>query len=77
MELMKQLAAKSLPDGKLMRTEIFRQIQALVTSDTTVIAETGDSWFKGMALKLPGGARRPLASYRALGTTRWRHTVVL
>jgi pyruvate decarboxylase len=45
------------PDGKLMRTEIFRQVQTLVTADTTVIAETGDSWFNGMALKLPGGAR--------------------
>jgi pyruvate decarboxylase len=45
------------PDGKLMRTEILRQVQALVTADTTVIAETGDSWFNGMALKLPGGAR--------------------
>src|SRR5271163_4695882 len=45
------------PDGKLMRTEIFRQVQALVTADTTVIAETGDSWFNGMRMKLPGGAR--------------------
>ena len=45
------------PDAKLKRTEIFRQVQALVNADTTVIAETGDSWFNGMALKLPGGAR--------------------
>src|SRR5271155_129683 len=45
------------PDGKLMRAEIFRQVQALVTADTTVIAETGDSWFNGMGMKLPGGAR--------------------
>ena len=45
------------PDGKLMRSEIFRQVQALLTADTTVIAETGDSWFNGMVLKLPGGAR--------------------
>lgn len=44
-------------DGKVMRTEIFRQVQALVTADTTVIAETGDSWFNGMGMKLPGGAR--------------------
>ena len=40
-----------------MRVEIVRQIQSLVTSDTTVIAETGDSWFNGTGLKLPGGAR--------------------
>jgi pyruvate decarboxylase len=45
------------PDAKLKRTEIFRQVQTLVNADTTVIAETGDSWFNGMALKLPGGAR--------------------
>jgi pyruvate decarboxylase len=45
------------PDAKLKRTEIFRQVQALVNADTTVIAETGDSWFNGMALRLPGGAR--------------------
>lgn len=44
-------------DGKLMRTEVFRQVQALITPDTTVIAETGDSWFNGMGMKLPGGAR--------------------
>ena len=45
------------PDAKLTRTEIVRQIQSLLTADTTVIAETGDSWFNGVALKLPGGAR--------------------
>ena len=45
------------PDAKLKRTEIFRQVQSLLTADTTVIAETGNSWFNGMALKLPGGAR--------------------
>jgi pyruvate decarboxylase len=50
-----QQAAK--PDAKLERIEIFRQVQGLITADTTVIAETGDSWFNGMALKLPGGAR--------------------
>ena len=45
------------PDAKLMRAEVVRQIRPLVTADTTVIAETGDSWFNGMMLKLPGGAR--------------------
>jgi pyruvate decarboxylase len=47
----------AMPEAKLTRTEIFRQIQILVTANTTVIAETGDSWFNGMAVKLPGGAR--------------------
>jgi indolepyruvate decarboxylase len=45
------------PKAKLMRAEIVRQIQSLLTVDTTVIAETGDSWFNGTSLKLPGGAR--------------------
>jgi pyruvate decarboxylase len=45
------------PDAKLTRAELFRQVRALLTADTTVIAETGDSWFNGMALTLPGGAR--------------------
>ena len=45
------------PEAKLTRTEIFRQVQALVTADATVIAETGNSWFNGTAVKLPGGAR--------------------
>ena len=44
-------------EAKLRRAEIVRQIQSLLTADTTVIAETGDSWFNGVALKLPGGAR--------------------
>ena len=45
------------PDAKLMRAEIVRQIRSLVTADTTIIAETGDSWFNGMLLDLPRGAR--------------------
>jgi pyruvate decarboxylase len=45
------------PDAKLMRAEVVRQIRPLVTESTTVIAETGDSWFNGMTLKLPEGAR--------------------
>jgi pyruvate decarboxylase len=45
------------PDAKLMRSEVVRQIRALVTANTTIIAETGDSWFNGLALRLPSGAR--------------------
>jgi indolepyruvate decarboxylase len=52
-----RMEAPAPPDAKLMRTEVVRQIQALVNADTTVIAETGDSWFNGIGLKLPGGAR--------------------
>jgi indolepyruvate decarboxylase len=36
---------------------MIRQIRPLVTADTTVIVETGDSWFNGMKLSLPKGAR--------------------
>ncbi|NEU14692.1 alpha-keto acid decarboxylase family protein [Methylobacterium sp. BTF04] len=45
------------PDAKLTRSEMMRQVRPLVTAETTVIAETGDSWFNGMKLKLPHGAR--------------------
>jgi pyruvate decarboxylase len=45
------------PDAKLTRVELFRQVQGLLATDTTVIAETGDSWFNGMAMTLPRGAR--------------------
>ncbi|HTO61665.1 MAG TPA: thiamine pyrophosphate-binding protein [Bradyrhizobium sp.] len=45
------------PSEKLRRTEVVRQIQSLLTAETTLLAETGDSWFNGVAMKLPGGAR--------------------
>jgi pyruvate decarboxylase len=49
--------APAKPEAKLMRTEVVRQIRSMLTDDTTVIVETGDSWFNGMVLKLPGRAR--------------------
>jgi indolepyruvate decarboxylase len=45
------------PDTKLLRAEMLRQISPLVTANTTVMVETGDSWFNGMKVKLPAGAR--------------------
>ncbi|TCK30677.1 indolepyruvate decarboxylase [Ancylobacter aquaticus] len=45
------------PDAALARVEMMRQIQRLLTTDTTLIAETGDSWFNSMHLDLPEGAR--------------------
>lgn len=45
------------PAAKLMRAEMVRQLRPLVDTNTTVLAETGDSWFNGVALKLPSGAR--------------------
>ena len=52
--------SRARPEAKLMRARIVRQIQSLLTADTTVIAETGNSWFNGVALKLPGGATSAL-----------------
>jgi len=49
--------ASAKPDAKLTRSELVRQIRPMVVANTTILAETGDSWFNGMALKLPGGAR--------------------
>lgn len=45
------------PHAKLMRAELLRQIRPIVTAQTTMLAETGDSWFNGVALNLPAGAR--------------------
>jgi pyruvate decarboxylase len=44
-------------EARLTRAEIFRQVQDLITAETTLFAETGDSWFNGTAMKLPPGAR--------------------
>jgi TPP-dependent 2-oxoacid decarboxylase len=44
------------PKKPLTTRRLFNQIQQMLDSDTTVIAETGDSWFNGMKLKLPEGA---------------------
>lgn len=43
-------------DDDLTRKEIQRQLQPLVTSNTTLFIETGDSWFNGTQLDLPKGA---------------------
>ncbi|KAH6645634.1 thiamine diphosphate-binding protein [Truncatella angustata] len=45
-------------DGRdrLTRKEVARQIQMLLTPETTVFADTGDSWFNGIQLRLPRGA---------------------
>ena len=38
-----RLEVSAKPDAVLTRTEIFRQIRPMVTSDATIVAETGDS----------------------------------
>lgn len=41
----------------LTRKELMRQVQGLLGEDTTLMVETGDSWFNGMQLRLPRGAQ--------------------
>ena len=42
--------------GKLTRKEMVRQVQALLAPESTLLVETGDSWFNGMYMSLPSGA---------------------
>ncbi|NHO34400.1 alpha-keto acid decarboxylase family protein [Acetobacter fallax] len=44
-------------DSKLTREHIQRALQSIVTADTTIFGETGDSWFNVNRTKLPRGAR--------------------
>jgi TPP-dependent 2-oxoacid decarboxylase len=44
-------------DDPLTTRQLFDRIQKMLTTDSAVIAETGDSWFNGMRLRLPEGAR--------------------
>ncbi|GMH23006.1 hypothetical protein Nepgr_024849 [Nepenthes gracilis] len=53
-----------VPEGKPLRSDpkeplrvnvLFQHIQTLLSSETAVIAETGDSWFNCQKLKLPEG----------------------
>ena len=41
----------------LSTRQLFSRIQNLLEADSTVIAETGDSWFNGVQLDLPTGSR--------------------
>lgn len=44
-------------DAALTRREMTRQLQGILGEDTSLFVETGDSWFNGMQLRLPAGAR--------------------
>ncbi|KAK7382517.1 hypothetical protein VNO80_01376 [Phaseolus coccineus] len=53
-----------VPDGKPLKAEpreplrvnvLFKHVQEMMSGDTAVIAETGDSWFNCQKLKLPKG----------------------
>ncbi|GIJ98879.1 pyruvate decarboxylase 3 [Aspergillus viridinutans] len=41
----------------LTRKEMSRQVQLLLTAETTLFVDTGDSWFNGINMKLPQGTK--------------------
>ena len=45
------------PGEKLTLREIRRQIQMVITGNSSLILETGDSWFNGQSMHLPHGAK--------------------
>ncbi|CAI9753923.1 unnamed protein product [Fraxinus pennsylvanica] len=49
------LPLKSEPNEPLRVNVLFQHIQKMLSSETAVIAETGDSWFNCQKLKLPEG----------------------
>ncbi|XP_045786218.1 pyruvate decarboxylase 2-like [Trifolium pratense] len=49
------LPVKSQPREPLRVNVLFKHIQNMLSGDTAVIAETGDSWFNCQKLKLPKG----------------------
>lgn len=60
-----------VPDGRLLECKpdeplkvnvLFKHIQDMLSADTAVIAETGDSWFNCQKLKLPQGCGSAILS---------------
>ncbi|KAK4549600.1 hypothetical protein LTR36_004901 [Oleoguttula mirabilis] len=45
------------PEAALRRGEVARQVQSTLTPNSTLFVETGDSWFNGVQMDLPDGAR--------------------
>lgn len=43
------------PNSPLRTNILFKHIQEILSPDTAVLVETGDSWFNGQKLKLPDG----------------------
>ena len=44
-------------EAPLTVRQLFARIQAMLDGDSTLLVETGDSWFNGVDLRLPEGAR--------------------
>ncbi|MDF7674098.1 thiamine pyrophosphate-binding protein [Acetobacteraceae bacterium ESL0709] len=49
--------AKADKAANLTREHIQNSVQSIITPQTTIFGETGDSWFNVNRMKLPGGAR--------------------
>jgi pyruvate decarboxylase len=45
------------PNELLRRKEIARQMQTMLTPETMLFVDTGDSWFNGIQMQLPRGAK--------------------
>ena len=45
------------PKSALSRGEISRQVEPMLTAQTTLLVDTGDSWFNGIQMNLPEGSR--------------------
>ena len=59
----RRIAEKTLPveagspESAITTRQLFARIQSMLRSESTVVAETGDSWFNGMRLNLPAESR--------------------
>ncbi|MGI9569878.1 MAG: alpha-keto acid decarboxylase family protein, partial [Desulfobulbia bacterium] len=53
----KPLPPQANAEDALTTRVLFDRVQRMLTTDTAIIAETGDSWFNGMRLDLPSGSR--------------------
>lgn len=51
------LPGEPTDDAEVTTRYLFKRIESMLTGTTTVIAETGDSWFNGMRMALPEGCR--------------------
>ncbi|MEA3410660.1 MAG: thiamine pyrophosphate-binding protein [Pseudomonadota bacterium] len=49
--------AQPADDAEITTRYLYSRIEGMLDDRTTLIAETGDSWFNGMRLKLPRGCR--------------------
>jgi len=53
----RRVPRRGLDDAVLTTRQLFARIQGVIDGESAVIAETGDSWFNGIALELPEGSR--------------------